>query len=106
MSVEWVEKPPTARSGRHGKWAQICAQLRERPGVWARCYTNTSTAYATLLKQGKLGNAMPGEFEAVARKNDFGSYDIYARYVGVSVEPEPMKPVSSAFPSTQYAIAT
>jgi hypothetical protein len=78
--VEWVQEVPRRR--RAGKWQAITSELRSRPGEWARVDTVSNTAFATMLKQGKLGDAEPGEFEATCRRNDDGSYDIYARYVG------------------------
>jgi 16S rRNA C967 or C1407 C5-methylase (RsmB/RsmF family) len=77
--LEWVSEPP--RRIRRGKWTEILAALRARPGQWARVATTSNTGMATLLRQGKLGDAQPGEFEAVARRDDLGSYDIYARYI-------------------------
>lgn len=80
MTVEWVDAVP--QPTRNGKWARICDELRTRPGQWARVHTSTSTAFATMLKQGKLGGSAPGEFEATCRRNVDGKYEIYARYVG------------------------
>lgn len=78
--VEWVSEPPRRRR-RGGKWTVILAALRERPGQWARVATSSNTGMATLLRQGKLGDAQPGEFEAVARVDELGAFDIYARYI-------------------------
>lgn len=91
MAVEWVTAVPEKK--RAGKWVRICAELRvgakTRPGEWARIYTSGNTAFATMLKQGKLGDAVPGEFEALSRRNADGKYDIYARFVGVGDEAMP-----------------
>lgn len=97
--VDWVEKVPQRK--RRGKWFEITAALRTRPGHWARVATATNTAYATMLKQGKLGDALPGEFEAESRRDDVGSYDIYARYVGHLKRIAPPQPRVPAKPSKQ-----
>lgn len=81
MPIEWVDEVPERR--RSGRWVRVTQELRARPGQWAKVDTGvTNTAFATMLKQGRLGNAEPGEFEATCRRNDDGTYDVYARYVG------------------------
>lgn len=88
--VVW-EDPPPARLGRRsrGRWEAIFAQLRERPGVWALVAVmakapdrkhgahERAAAQARNIRNGRVGGAAPGEFEAVARKER-----VYARYVG------------------------
>lgn len=78
--VEWVDDVPDRK--RMGKWAKICAELRTKPGHWAKVHSSSNTAFATMLKRGDLGDAQPGEFEATCRRTADGRYDIYARYVG------------------------
>jgi hypothetical protein len=97
--VDWVEKVPQRK--RRGKWFEITAALRTRPGQWARVATSTNTSYATMLKQGKLGDALPGEFEAESRRDDVGSYDIYARYVGDEKGITPPPPHVPSKPSSK-----
>lgn len=84
-AVEFGELPD--RSGRPytvrtGKWAAIAAELRARPGEWAKVSTSTSngTAYqiASQLRLGKYRPFQPaGQFEAVKR-----GFDVWARFVG------------------------
>lgn len=81
MAVEWVDEVPDRR--RVGKWHRICDELRSKPGHWAKVYTASNTAFATMLKKGELGGSKPGEFEATCRRSPDGKYDIYARYVGL-----------------------
>lgn len=94
MEIEWVEQVPERR--RTGKWTRICDELRERPGHWAKVETASSTAYATMLKQGKLGDARPGEFEATTRRREDGDYDIYARCVLPHETAYQMRPLAEA----------
>lgn len=91
VQIEWVTEVPDSRK-RQGKWARICEQLRSRPGEWAKVYTSSNTAFATMLKQGKLGNAEPGEFSATCRRRTDGDYDIYAMFVDTSAEEAPAPP--------------
>jgi hypothetical protein len=79
-----MDPPVTAGGVRRTKWTVILNELRGQPGKWARIAVNTkNTGYASMIKNGRLGGADPGEFEAVARRSTEGEdYDLYARYVG------------------------
>lgn len=101
MSVEWVDDVPERK--RIGKWYRICAELRTEPGHWARVETASNTAFATMLKQGKLGDAAPGEFEATTRRRKDGQYDIYARFTPPHATAEPMRPLYEASPELVYS---
>jgi hypothetical protein len=81
--MEWCETPPVLwRRGRPSVWAPRLAELRKRPGQWA-AIRDVHSATASTLKQGRLGDARPGEFEAVMRSVDRATNrgTLYIRYV-------------------------
>lgn len=86
--MKW-EDPPGAKRGEgaQGKHIIIAAELRGRPGAWARVatYRNQRTAgsIAYGIRKGIQRAYEPaGAFEAVSRSDSEG-YQVYARYVGV-----------------------
>lgn len=93
MSVAGVtfEPLPHAQSGKGGrstKHTAIAAELKARPGEWARIETSTSpnaaSSMANHISGARLKAYAPaGSFEAVSRTVD-GEYRVYARYVGAA----------------------
>lgn len=64
----------------------IAAQLRHRPGQWARIATRASAANASstahAIRHGRLKPYAPeGAYESAARTVD-GKHGVFARYVG------------------------
>lgn len=86
--VVFMDLPASrAGSGTAGATAARVAPLRERPGEWARIrggYTNPTAAraYAAIVRKGRQLGIDEGEFETATRKNDEGTWDVFARYVG------------------------
>jgi hypothetical protein len=86
--LKW-EEPPHADQRRPGgakRHAEVAAQLKSRPGEWARVAAfdkdTRSRTYAHYIRRGGLAAYRPdGSFEAVSRTVD-GEYRVYARYVG------------------------
>ncbi|MBA2951458.1 hypothetical protein [Streptomyces himalayensis] len=87
--IRW-EEPPRVHSypgGGRGRHAEIAAQLKERPGEWAKVLTFASSETArsmaySIRYAARLAAYRPaGAFEAVSRKVD-GETCVYARYVG------------------------
>lgn len=81
------EAPPNYRPAvPKDKWRGIFEVLRLSPGEWALVAEMVSRSMATSIKKGELGDALPGEFEAVSRGHDAyprEKADIYARFIGV-----------------------
>lgn len=82
------EDPPSPknRQSSAAHHSTVAAQLKERPGEWARAGAygsyGSSASMARHIRQGHLAAYRPqGAFEAVARTVD-GEYRVYARYVG------------------------
>lgn len=69
--IEWAE-PPAAKTGRRGVINELGPELKAEPGRWARVETATYSSRPHAWR--KKG------FEAVARKNADGTYDVYARW--------------------------
>ena len=80
-NIEWAE-PPARRNGKgNSKWLPVIAELKKRPGQWAKITTlGSSTTAHNLAREiqrgaGHWGNE--GTFEAAGR-----GCDVYARYIG------------------------
>lgn len=94
IDFEW-EEPPTRTNGRRSidevlADAGVIEQMRERPGVWARCVrygSNGSAAGAAKKLKGKLGDEFEWQAKRVARvtgeAEGKGSV-LYGRYVGAA----------------------
>ncbi len=83
--VTW-EAPKNVRRARRD-WEPTATSLKERKGEWAKLDGDTtSPGLAYHIKKGQLKDFRPaGAFEARSTKNEDGTYDIFARYVGVGV---------------------
>jgi hypothetical protein len=87
--IVW-EDPPGTATGRPGvRHAAIAAELRARPGEWAKVATAASSQMARDIKKARYLAYVPaGSFEAVSRNNRTVNgrkspvAEIYARYVG------------------------
>jgi hypothetical protein len=77
--VKWEDPPATTRGT--GKWRELLAPLRERPGEWANLGVHTLTS-ARSIRLGHVSGAEAGEFEAVTRGQKDSKATIYARYIG------------------------
>lgn len=86
--MEIQNPPPRARNGgRPVAWTEQAQKLRERAtrsDSWSVLATDApNPSLARNVNYGALVAFRPaGAFEATARKNDDGSYTIYARYTG------------------------
>ncbi|WP_293783610.1 hypothetical protein [uncultured Aeromicrobium sp.] len=82
------EEPPARTNV--GRYAEIAAALRERPGRWAVVKTwpaerkKAAWSFASHVNSGKLAD-MRGGFEATARTID-GQTRVYVRYVDTDKE--------------------
>lgn len=97
--LRW-EDPPSTRNGaggRDGRWIEIAAALRSKPGQWAVVdvapTSNRAASLAAALRNDRYA-AMRGDddgfFEANARLKD-GEHRVYARYV---LRPKPVPAAS------------
>lgn len=84
-SVTW-EEPKNVRRPRRD-WSGVAADLKANKDQWGRVDTDSSTPGLTYhINRGQLKDFRPkGAFEARSTKNETGTYEIFARYVG---EPE------------------
>ena len=77
--MEWVN-PPAAKRGRTStKWSKIAEQLKANPNTWAKIGSVKFASQASVI--GKTHN-----MKIVTRKNDEGTFDIYAIYELTNVE--------------------
>ena len=80
------ETPPKDRRGaKGGKWADLLAPLRERPGDWARIPGEHVNAVVTQIKRGTYKGISAGEFDATSRRvegSEPARFRIWVRYVG------------------------
>ncbi len=79
--IEFREPPPS-RGGREGsgRYREIAAAIRERPGEWAVLgdFANPGVASG-----GRMAAFRPAtDFEATSRTRPDGRYDVFVRYVG------------------------
>jgi hypothetical protein len=86
--IVWEEPPKPKSNSRSGLHEAIAAQLRAKPGQWARVIA-AGHSTAAYIKSGRLPAYQPaGAFEAVARNSRLEDgrktqiWDIYARYIG------------------------
>lgn len=80
MSLKW-EDPPQGRKD-YANWDEIRAELRKRPGKWARCqeYKTTATAYQVARK---LTEKHPSAYKFVGRTDPkTGQGVVHGRYIG------------------------
>ena len=75
--IEWADPPQPRHLGRHGWRLPIVAELKERPGVWARVqtglkYTSLRSAWA------RLGCEVT--MRTVTADDGTKAYDVYARW--------------------------
>jgi hypothetical protein len=88
MSEIVFEEPPRLEAYRWSSNLDAAAQLRERPGEWARIGAySTGTSARSMAQSIKTGQrrawAPAGAYEAISRTVD-GEHRVYARYVGDS----------------------
>jgi hypothetical protein len=81
------EEPPPESTRRKGKHIKIAAELKARPGEWARVFDTASSATASQIRSGRVAAYRPvGSFEVLARKATPGAQSgvvtIWMRYVG------------------------
>lgn len=84
-NIEFID-PPASRKGNHGpRIAVELAPLRERPGEWARVYGPLNKEWASVkasrINHGGYVGIATGEYEAITRKLEDGTY-VWVRYVG------------------------
>lgn len=88
MPLQWTEpKQKNNSGGAPVKWQAEAQELRSRQGEWAIiqvCETQGSaSAFRAGIALARLKAFEPaGSFEAAARKNESGTFSVYARYVG------------------------
>lgn len=75
------ETPPRDPRGRKSRWTDLAAELRARPGEWARLPGTWSSGQASAINQGKLKDFPAGEFEATGRRTE-GGYAVWVRFTG------------------------
>lgn len=83
--LEFVERIPPSSRGNERLYAYVAAELRKRPGEWAKMPNSKNRANnANLIARGKIRAFTPaGHFEAVARQEiDTKDKWIFVRYVG------------------------
>jgi hypothetical protein len=69
--MEWVN-PPAAKRGRTStKWSKVAEQLKANPNTWAKIGSVNYASQASVI--GKTHG-----MKIVTRKNDEGTFDIYA----------------------------
>lgn len=83
--IKWEDPPSNSRGRGSTKWRDIFAALRSRPGNWALVHPDASASLAADIKNGRLGGAERGEFEARSVITNKKRARIYARYVGADV---------------------
>lgn len=79
------EEPPTARGGRaeSERNKEIAEALRKKPGKWALVAEGEKNdGLAVRIRTGKAKSFAVGTWEATSRRNEEGTIDIYARFVG------------------------
>ena len=78
--MEWVDGLPETRYRRD--WKLVAAQLKQRPGEWAKIADDADRSMVTHIATARLSSFAPaGAFEATSR-GEGKRADIYARYVG------------------------
>ena len=87
MSITWEGPPDSQKHGARGRHVAIAAELKARPGEWAKVLVDTSLGVSHQIKNAVYKAYQPaGSFEAVARntrKTDGRTVcDVYARYIG------------------------
>lgn len=88
MNTTWEKPPQTTGRGsvRSTVHREIAAQLRTRPGEWARIRDDGTSQAASYINKGTVAAYQPaGDYEAVSRRNTDGkTFTVWARYVGTS----------------------
>lgn len=84
-SIVFEEPPASKRGAKSTRHRDVVAQLKARPGEWARIRTGTTRASvdscAQQIRTGRLVAYNPaGTFEAVGRTVE-GAYVVFARYI-------------------------
>jgi len=90
MSLTW-EQPPSSSHGPGsagmGVQQRLAREIAERPGEWALMLTGVGVDVANSagrrLRRGVIEPENPyGKFEAVTRKQDDGTYNLWAKFIG------------------------
>jgi len=85
--IEFGDLPSGMRGGVESPHSEIAAELRARPGEWARVLTGAPPNTTTRIKKGMTVAYRPaGTFDATARSIKRNRGDIWARYVGENGE--------------------
>lgn len=79
------EEPPTEERGKYD-WAAIAADLRTRPGEWAKIFDRDKTTYVSAFQQG-LKDLPKDEFEARTDNSERGVTKAEARERGIQPVP-------------------
>jgi WhiB family redox-sensing transcriptional regulator len=86
-----AERPRRKRAVPPGHLYAVLEQLAQHPGRWARIISYPSShsagAIASLLRNGHKPTP-PGRWEFEGRVNDARGSDLYARYLGASLDQE------------------
>lgn len=86
--IEWSDPPPVrtrSRTERSARWDQIAAELKARPGQWAKV-AEAAARQTGLISTIKQRLAPRGEFEVVTRFSE-GVGTAWARYIGPTAAP-------------------
>lgn len=79
--IEWEDPAPS--KSQSGKYSELAAALRKRPGDWAVFGRGVSTASKANIERGVYSDFRPaGSFEATVRKTSNGKGDVYVRFRG------------------------
>ena len=89
MSVTWEDPPEPGGRNPYGRHAAIAAELKARPGEWAKVVVEGNLSDSAAIRNGLYKAYQPARsFEAVARNtrkvDGHTRCDIYARYIGES----------------------
>jgi len=82
MTVIWEEPP---RRNHRQQLADLCQQLREKPGEWARLDVfptlKVAQITASQLRTGKVEGITKGDFEFTSHKLEDGTAAIWGRFL-------------------------
>jgi len=83
MTVEFREPPSPKGGPSANKYGDVAEALKERPGEWAMIVAGGHHNLVPRIKAGTIPAFRPaGAYEATARSNESGRFDVYARFVG------------------------
>jgi hypothetical protein len=83
--IVWEDPPEVAhgRKGGTGRWFRVLDECRQHPGKWMRL-DGEHAEVGYKIRQGYVGGATAGEFEATTRDQDrlTRKCTLFVRYVG------------------------